>query len=68
MDYRDLLKRYMNHVGFEEGSTFTGVLEGGAVAFTPEEIAELRAIDKEGEAEFAITTLQQAGEAGERGE
>lgn len=48
MKYRDLLKRHIRHVGYNEGISF---LEAGYLyaddGFTAEEIAELRALDTE---------------------
>lgn len=45
MDYRDLLKRYMTHVGYMEGTDF--VISLPSYLFTPEEIAELNALSDE---------------------
>lgn len=49
IDYRDLLRRYMNHVGNEEGITFVHrIRDRRAVKqFTEEEIEELEAIEEE---------------------
>lgn len=48
IDYRDLLKRYIRHVGYSEGISF---LEAGYLynddSFTAEEMAELKALDAE---------------------
>lgn len=50
MDYRELLKKYMEHVGECEGTTFVDRLNGGCgadIVFTAEEVEELRAIRDE---------------------
>lgn len=43
IDYRDLLLRYIRHVGESEGKTYTPTDSGGHsdVKFTPEEEVEL---------------------------
>jgi len=46
MDYRALLVKYINHVGYEEGSTFL-VHQGHEIEFTDEEWAELQVLDAE---------------------
>ena len=49
IDYRDLLKRYMDFVGQEEGVTFVSRLRrpGRRPAFAEEEIEELETINAE---------------------
>lgn len=49
MDYKELLKKYMQHVGEYEGSTFVQCLNSGHcdVKFTEEEVAELERIQDE---------------------
>lgn len=49
MDYRQLLKKYINHVGAEEGTTFLA-FKGGwedSPEFTDEEWAELQKLEAE---------------------
>jgi hypothetical protein len=50
MDYRELLKKYINHVGDCEGTTFLGDHDRGDARdfeFTDEEWTELQKLDKE---------------------
>lgn len=51
MDYRHLLKKYINHVGESEGSTSLGDHDRSALAgmpeFTDEEWAELQKLEAE---------------------
>lgn len=49
MDYEELLKKYMQHVGEYEGSTFVGSLNSNRcdVKFTEEEVAELERLQEE---------------------
>ena len=47
IDYRQLLSKYLDHVGDCEGVTFIHAIGGSKVAFSDEEIAELRTIEKE---------------------
>jgi hypothetical protein len=50
MDYRELLKKYMEHVGDCEGTTFVDWLNEHSrsdVEFTGEEVAELESIREE---------------------
>lgn len=47
INYRDLLKKYMDYVGSEEGTTFIGPWLGGGRRFSEEEAAELMKIDGE---------------------
>lgn len=53
MDYRALLKKYINHVGLSEGTTFLGNHDRGAfgdsVEFTDAEWTMLQVIEQEGE-------------------
>lgn len=51
MDYRDLLVRYMAHVGEMEGVDFTRQLNNKL--FTDEEIEELKQISKDSDKPFA---------------
>lgn len=44
IDYKLLLEKYLNHVGYEEGTSFTSFLGS---EFSEEEAAELRRIDAE---------------------
>lgn len=46
MDYRELLKKYIDHVGESEGVTFLS--HDDLNRFTSEEWAELRLLDVEG--------------------
>ena len=46
-ELRDLLKRYMEHVGDSEGSTFLGMPLDNSDKFTEEEKTLLRAIEDE---------------------
>jgi hypothetical protein len=52
MDYRELLKNYMNHVSECEGVTFVGSNQGFWSHFTPAEQTELRTIEAELTAEW----------------
>lgn len=46
IDYKHLLRKYMQHVLDCEGTTFIGVDPGGSnVTFTVEELVELHKID-----------------------
>jgi len=45
VDFRALLKKYVDHVGDEEGTVF--IDEYWLSKLTPEEAAEMRAIDAE---------------------
>jgi len=47
MDYRELLKKYMNHVGEQEGTTFLGTSLNFNPELSDEEKAELRKINDE---------------------
>ena len=52
IDYRDLLKRYIDHVGECEGVTFISHINVPAagrrvIHFTDEEVSELEAIEEE---------------------
>jgi hypothetical protein len=48
MDYRELLKLYMQHVKIEEGLDFTEFhLPSRDIDFTPEQIEELKQISDE---------------------
>lgn len=47
MDYRALLKKYMDHLNHEEGTTYVHTLEFSDVPLTDEEMAALREIDDE---------------------
>lgn len=47
IDYRELLKKYINHVGEEEGTTFLAWADESG-RFTDEELTELRVLDDEG--------------------
>ena len=47
IDYRELLRKYINHVGCCEGITFLSNIY--ASDFTTEEFAELQKLDKEGD-------------------
>lgn len=54
IDYRALLKKYMDHVGNEEGVRYVSLChtelpldDRQVTIFTPEEIAELEAIEDE---------------------
>ncbi len=54
IDYRELLKKYMRHIKEEEGITFLNSLNTGPnnswsddVLFTPQEVEELRKVEKE---------------------
>ena len=50
MDYRNLLLKYMQHVGDCEGSTFVeqlGFYARSQVEFSDEEVHELKAIERE---------------------
>ena len=50
MDYRELLKKYMLHVGEQEGITFLDSMHNqpsGFVEFSKEEQNELRKIENE---------------------
>jgi len=48
MNYRELLKKYMDHVGECEGVTFvTHLNDAITVVFTDEEVAELKKINAE---------------------
>lgn len=53
MDYRSLLKKYMNHVDDEKGVTFVktiwfdGSTDSGKIRFTEEEVDELKKIEAE---------------------
>lgn len=49
MDYKELLKKYMQHVGEYEGATFVNCLNDFHcdVEFTEEEVAELERIENE---------------------
>jgi hypothetical protein len=53
MDYRALLKKYINHVGIAEGTTFLSDFERGSrhdsPKFTDAEWEMLQLIDEEGE-------------------
>lgn len=57
MDYRDLLIRYMCHVGIMEGTYFTGSLHLADDMFTDEQIKELEQISKESD-ELMETSLK----------
>lgn len=57
IDYKVLLKKYMRHVGEEEGSSFVGLIEFSD-NFTPEERAELEAVDAEILAENAARSTR----------
>jgi len=58
IDYRDLLKRYMDMVGVCEGTTFiSSAKEMGT--FSDEEIEELRRIDDSIEDEYKIWKARQ---------
>ena len=46
MDYRELLKKYINYVS-EQGTTFISRLEYADEDFTPEEKDELRKLEAE---------------------
>lgn len=47
IDYKDLLRRYMFHVGAEEGCTFTSFLCASDTVFSEDEIKELERMDQE---------------------
>jgi hypothetical protein len=47
MDYRELLKKYINHVGYCEGTTFIHMAYPDDMGFTAEEVAELEKLDAE---------------------
>lgn len=47
MNYRELLIKYIDHVGYREGVTFLS--DGDSDCFTEEEFAELQKLDKESE-------------------
>ena len=47
IDYRELLIKYMDHVGIQEGTCFTGTSLDGSNQFTDEEKKELRLLEKE---------------------
>lgn len=47
IDYRDLLRRYIRHVGECEGITFMPPRHESEIVFTADEIAELRRLDDE---------------------
>lgn len=50
MDYKELLKKYMQHVGDCEGTTFVHLLNSGAareVDFSDEEVEALEKIHEE---------------------
>jgi hypothetical protein len=48
MNYRDLLKKYIEHVSEQEGTSFLGAsLEHSSIKFTQGEIQVLRQIDEE---------------------
>ena len=58
MDYRALLKKYIDHVGSCEGVTFISWIdkEGGGT-FSAEEAAELHKLSEEVDAEWAEANL-----------
>lgn len=63
-DYRDLLKRYIAHVGYKEGANFldfTALAEYGG-PFSPEELAELERIDDESVADHHARAQAASGE------
>lgn len=49
MNYRELLKKYIQHVGLSEGTTFIDMvhLRADETGLTQEETAELEALDAE---------------------
>lgn len=51
IDYRELLKKYINHVGYMEGVTF--MPQEYDKDFSEEERAVLLILDSEGEEEFS---------------
>lgn len=52
LDYRLLLKKYMNHVGEQEGTYFTGNSLRFNTTLTPEEFKELKLLADEVNQEF----------------
>jgi hypothetical protein len=47
IDYRDLLRRYIAHVGYEGGATFIPSDDPEShIPFTAEEVAELSEMDR----------------------
>lgn len=50
MDYRELLIKYLAHVGFQEGTCFLGKwTSDGTKYLSAEDVVELRKLEKESE-------------------
>jgi hypothetical protein len=59
IDYRELLKKYITHVGASEGVSFleTGYIYPGFHGLTPEDVAELELLNAEVIKSFVIGDL-----------